>query len=118
MIRLLAILAFVFTGLAPTASCFYAASATPVVVEDCKMSCSGTACCCVTDTPAPASAPDAPATPPRPVDTAPTVLLLASTWTLDWTDPLERPTYPLTDSTFLPGSTPRLAHPMYCRWLT
>ncbi|MBB6430196.1 hypothetical protein [Algisphaera agarilytica] len=119
MSRLLLILVFVCTGLAPSASCFYAAAAQPAVVaEDCKMACCGAACCCVTDAPTPASTPEAPATPPRPVDTAPTVLLLPASWTLDWSDPLDRPTYPQTDSTVLPGPTPRSVHTMYCRWLT
>lgn len=119
MTRLLLILAIVCTGLAPGASCLYAASAQVIAVQDshCEMVCCGPACCCVTESD-PVSLPDAPATPPRGSDVAPTLLLLASPVAWAWED---SSTYPSDDAGYFDRVVPReprVVQPLLCCWLT
>ncbi|MEM1028571.1 MAG: hypothetical protein AAGJ38_10850 [Planctomycetota bacterium] len=119
MTRLLLILVLACTGLAPSATCLQAAAlaGAPVVVEDCAMSCCGLTCCCVTQSTPATPAPEAPATPPRGVDSVPTVLLLAGPYELAWGD---APTHPRLEAAVDRDawSSPRAVQPMICRWLT
>lgn len=118
MNRLLLILALVCTGLTPGATCLYTVAAQSAVAQThCEMVCCGPSCCCVGDDD-PVSVPDAPATPPRGTDLAPTLVLSAEPFAVAWDD---QPNHALLDAGYTSRECrreSRAVRPMICCWLT